>query len=369
MKAFRLKYLAARQIIKASGLMVATSLLTLAANSAQAHNNQVTIKDQGNKRCILSNGLPDHSTGSFPNRGNPHTISAQSIRLCVNKNPKKRSRATPIRGSIGVALNGVQIRPGTADYYDPSGRRGFSRNRSSGWNLEGMGARTQLGMDRNNAHVDQRGLYHYHGPSRALSKSGKGTLIGYAADGFEIHYVGKRKTSSYKLKGGKRSSGPGGRHDGTYVQDWQYVAGSGNLDQCNGGTLNGKFVYFATDTYPFFPRCLWGSASSDFKVGRGRGNQRGQRPQFGQGGQRPNNGFLGRSNQANNQSFGGQRPQGRGMGQGRFGPPQEALQACTSKNTGQRCGFNAPGGRQISGTCGVTPDRQLACMPRGGRRP
>ena len=67
------------------------------------------------------------------------------------------------RGSVGIALNGVQFRPGTADYYDAQSPRGFSRDSSSGWNLEGLGARELLGMDNNNAHVDNRGLYHYHG--------------------------------------------------------------------------------------------------------------------------------------------------------------------------------------------------------------
>ena len=34
--------------------------------------------------------------------------------------------------------------------------------------------------------------------------------------------------------------------------------------RCNGGTLNGKYVYFATDEFPFFPRCHWGNVSKDF---------------------------------------------------------------------------------------------------------
>jgi hypothetical protein len=61
------------------------------------------------------------------------------------------------------------------------------------------------------------------------------------------------------------SGGPGGKHDGTYVQDWQFTGGStGTLDKCNGGQLNGKFVYFVTDSYPYFPHCAWGKVSRDF---------------------------------------------------------------------------------------------------------
>lgn len=354
-----------------------------------AHNNQVQITEQGGQRCIVSNGLPDHSTGSFPNRGNPHRISEQNIRLCVPKNPRKSSRATPVRGSIGVAINGVQFRPGTADWYDPSSRRGHSRNPSSGWNLEGLGARQLLGMDRNNAHVDQRGLYHYHGVAGALTRSAKGSLIGYAADGFEIHYVGKKQTSSYQLKKGTRPSGPGGRYDGTYNQDWAYVAGSGTLDRCNGGKLNGKFVYFATDSYPFFPRCLWGQISSDFRQGPGhglgqrtgrgpaQGPRQGGQPPYGQhaGSGRPDgSSFFGRIFDRGSSSGHGLRQHGHEgqqqyavRGQGRFGPPQEALKACSNKQEGTGCRFTAPGGRTISGSCGITPDRQTACIPQGHR--
>ncbi|MEM7566501.1 MAG: YHYH protein, partial [Pseudomonadota bacterium] len=145
-----------------------------------------------------------------------------------------------------------------------SGRQNRSRDPSSGWRLDGMGAADALGMDQNDAHVDDRGLYHYHGVSAALRGVVQGTLLGYAADGFEIHYDGRQR-SSYRLKSGTRPSGPGGRHDGTYEQDWEYVAGSGTLDACNGGTKDGRFVYYATTTYPFFPRCLYGSISGDFR--------------------------------------------------------------------------------------------------------
>ena len=230
---------------------------------ASAHAD-VRIEVSGNERCFIGDGLPDHSVGQFPNRGNPHSLRTQRVRLCVPTNPTKGS-ARNFNGSIGIALNGVQIRPGTADYYDPSSPRGHSRDRSSGWNLEGIGARNMLGMDNNDAHVDERGLYHYHGLSNTLKRASQGTLIGYAADGFEIHYV-PGQSSSWRLKSGTRPSGPGGRYDGTYVEDYEFIQGAGTLDRCNGGMLNGRFVYFATDTFPFFPRCLYGRPARGFAV-------------------------------------------------------------------------------------------------------
>lgn len=51
---------------------------------------------------------------------------------------------------------------------------------------------------------------------------------------------------------------PFGKHDGSYKEDYEYVKGSGDLDECNGGILRGKYVYFATGNFPFFPRCHWG---------------------------------------------------------------------------------------------------------------
>ena len=239
------------------------ALLTTTATFA--HDNQVSITESGGQICIASNGLPNHDTGAFPNRGNPHSISAQNVRYCVTASPAKGSRKTEItRGPVGIGLNGILFRPETADYYDPSSRRGHSRNPSSGWNLEGMGAADMLGMDHHNAHVDHRGIYHYHGTPIGLVSASGGTHIGYAADGHEIHYAGSAAKSGWTLKSGTRPSGPGGAHDGTYVEDWEFT-NAGNLDECNGGTLEGQYVYFATDTYPFYPRCFWGEVSGDFR--------------------------------------------------------------------------------------------------------
>lgn len=241
----------------------------LASATALAGENHLRITVKNGERCVISNGLPDHQTGIFPNRGNPNRISEQNIRLCMPEKPVKGEVASRTRGSVGVAVNGVQFRPGTADFYDPRSPRGFSRDPASGWNLEGLGARERLGMDANNAHVDARGLYHYHGVPAPLVGHGGGTLMGWAADGFEIHYVGNAQRASWQLKPGTRPSGPGGKYDGTYEEDWVHVPGTGTLDECNGGTLDGHFVYYATDSFPFFPRCLWGEISSDFRARRG----------------------------------------------------------------------------------------------------
>ncbi|MEM1377506.1 MAG: YHYH protein [Pseudomonadota bacterium] len=248
------------QIATAAFIAVATS----ASSTFSDGIGSAKITENGNTVCITSDGLPNHTTGDFPNRGNPHSISRQNISVCVDASPQKNANATQIdRGAIGIAVNGVMIRPEAADYWDPNSRRGFSRTRSD-WRVEPMGVPDALGLDVNNAHVDNRGIYHYHGKPEGLLSLINGTLVGYAADGFEIHYVGTAAKPGWSLKTGTRPNGPGGAYDGTYIEDYEFTGG-GNLDACNGGTMNGQYTYFVTNTYPFYPRCLWGDVSSDFR--------------------------------------------------------------------------------------------------------
>jgi len=246
--------------------------------------NQVRIVERNGYRYITSNGIADHETGSFPNRGNPNAISAQNYSFRVTLKPKKARRATQVgQVMFGVALNGVPFDPGTAELWN--------NNRS--WRYDALSGKINLGLDENNAHVQPNGAYHYHGLPIGLIhnvSSGKGmVLVGYAADGFPVYalYAHERagdasskvvkQTSSYQLKKGRRPSGsnsPGGTYDGTFDQDWEYVAGTGTLDESNGreGVTpeypDGTYYYVLTDTYPFIPRLLQGTADSSFRRGR-----------------------------------------------------------------------------------------------------
>lgn len=342
-------------------LLVACTPLILGALAAKAISatNEVKVTTDNGKRCIQSNGIPDHEVGQFPNKGNPNSIKTQKIQLCVTANPTKGSTAKDLNGTTGFALNGIIIRPGTADWYDGSSPRGHSRDRSSGWNLDGLGPVNTLGMDQNNAHVDNQGIYHYHGPSKSILNSAQGTLIGYSADGHELHYVGSKVSSSWQLKKGTRPSAPGGAYDGAFNQDWEYVAGSGTLDKCNGATVNGKYVYYATDSYPFFPRCAYGEVSSDFTR---RGGQAGAQDANLQNGKRQGqNGQNGKAQRGQKQGNKRLAQNNNGGGQ-RRGPPQEAISACASSSVGNSCSFQSPRGN-ASGQCVMTPNQQMACRP------
>ncbi|MEP5152810.1 YHYH protein [Planktotalea sp.] len=243
---------------------VAVATTVTLATALYAATNSMKLSTSASEICIVSNSIPNHSTGQFPNKGNPNTIREQTISACLPLEPTKSDTPQPGR-TVGILENGVVIRPGTADYYDASSPRGHSRDASSGWNLDGMGAREMLGLDDNNAHVDHTGIYHYHGVPEPVVQTSEDTRIGWAADGFEIHYVGDDARPSYMLKGGTRPTEPGGAYDGTYNEDFEFIAGAGNLDQCNGATMDGTYVYFATDAYPYFPRCLWGTKIANFR--------------------------------------------------------------------------------------------------------
>lgn len=252
---------------------------------AAVERGLVEVTEDAGKLVITSNGIPNHQTGQFPNRNNPNSISSQSHEYRVSLTPRRTVRAKEHGGVIGVALNGIPIEPGTAECFGRSrGQRGPMS--TCEWREEAIvNGKGQLGLDQSNAHVQPTGSYHYHGvPHGLLSVLPKDDLVhvGYAADGFKI-YVSRSGAykPSYRLKSGTRPSGPGGRYDGKYTADYAYAAAKvGDLDECNGGTyVNGEYVYFLTEGFPFAPRCLMGTADSSFaRRGGGQGgSQAGQR--------------------------------------------------------------------------------------------
>ncbi len=256
-----------RAVLKTAAILAAAGGCAAVAYAA---SNRVSVSRNGDTVVIRSNGIPDHATGTFPNRHNPNAISEQDHTFVIDATPTKTGRITEMtRSMFGVALNGVPLDPGAAEWYQ--------RDRSSGWSYDPFKISGQLGLDRNNAHVQPNGTYHYHGlPTGLMGRAGQHSpLIGFAADGFPIYAqygftdgTVQEQTSSFRLKGGTRSSGPGGRHDGTFVEDWTYVAGAGSLDACNGKDTvtpeypDGTYAYFITDTFPYISRCWVGTPST-----------------------------------------------------------------------------------------------------------
>ena len=70
------------------------------------------------------------------------------------------------------------------------------------------------------------------------------------------------------IKKGNRTLEPYGIYDGSFKEDYEFVKASGDLDECNGKAFKGAYRYFATDKFPYFPRCHWGKISKDFREKR-----------------------------------------------------------------------------------------------------
>ena len=239
-------------------------------------------------RNLAANGIPDHAVGTFPNVNNPNAITAQNVvaalRLAPVKSATITQRGGPL-GDTGYILNGVKVDAATAGTCGNTGGSSCGLVNNSGpWSIEALGQTAfNFGTDSNNAHVQPNGAYHYHGVPEgfvtSLKKGAAMTLIGWAADGFPIYArygfsvatdassSVRAMTSSYRLKSAPDANRPSTTTYamGTFSQDYQYIANSGDLDECNGRTgitpefPSGTYHYFATDSYPYLQRCIKGS--------------------------------------------------------------------------------------------------------------
>ncbi len=150
--------------------------------------------------------------------------------------------------------------------------------------MEALGQTSfKFGTDSNNAHVQPGGAYHYQGMPEGFvaargGHAGTMTLFGWAADGFPIYArygysvaadagsAIKLVKGSYQLKNTPDANRPAVTlyPMGTFQQDYDYVAGSGDLDECNGRSgvtpefPAGIYHCYATDSYPFLQRCVKG---------------------------------------------------------------------------------------------------------------
>jgi len=263
----------------------------LACELGAAHRYEEVV--EGGLRRIRANAVPNHDVGAFPNPGNPNTIRAQTLEYTVPVTPS--GAGAPAR-VFGITTAGVVLDPGTAERWNDRDDWSYEALRygtAPGY-FTTMGGSdavrhpTALGLDCNFAHVQPNGAYHYHGiPTGLMPAAPALTFVGWAGDGHPIFGRWdfsnpadpasplREMRSSYRLRSGTRPSGtagPGGAYDGTFVQDWEYVAGSGDLDACNGrnGTvmLQGRAVttyhYVLTHTFPYIPRCFHAAPHSSF---------------------------------------------------------------------------------------------------------
>ncbi|WP_420580352.1 YHYH protein [Reichenbachiella sp.] len=263
--------------------------------------SEVCFSISGDVRTISSNQYPSHAVGSFPN-ADPTAIQdshdfdltpaqAASITYVYDET----GGPTPSNDNFwqfGTAVNGIEFHPmGLKPWEHPdTGEENWE------WQAK-VTEENETGLDAYGAHVTTAGNYHYHGDIVALADEEDGSrhslLYGFAADGFPIYYkygyanendpssAIKELKSSYQLKSGSRTGTgtagedyPDGTHDGTYIQDFEYVNGLGDLDECNGRTgvtpeyPDGTYYYVITADFPVTPNCFVGTPDESFKIGK-----------------------------------------------------------------------------------------------------
>ena len=291
----------------ATGTSTATILVNI---DEEIYNNDESVmasskyswSSDGTNRILNGNGIPNHEVGTFPNSNNPNSISEQNVSksftLCPSIIYEGGLEVVGPAMAIAYALNSVKFDPATAGRCNDAGECSLARG-DGNWNIEALGHETfDFGDDMNHAHVQPNGAYHYHGMPELLidffGDSNGMSLIGWASDGFPVYarygYADpedsqsqlKALTTSYRLKSQPDENrpntltailgGPNATNNinkpipmGAFTQDYEYVEGLGDLDECNGifGVTpefpDGIYYYVVTDDFPFFTRCLKGN--------------------------------------------------------------------------------------------------------------
>lgn len=235
---------------------------------------------------VTSTCIPGYDIG--PWTANPNLPANQDFCFRITRNPAPNTGTlvnTPL-GHIGVWRNGVSIF---------NAKDGMSYNNQGIWNRDAL-VWEGISFDACLGHPAPNGEYHHHVSPNCLydhlDDEQHSDLIGYAFDGYPIYgahgYANPdgsgviiRMRSSYQLRTiTERTTLPngtvlpanqygpaiGGQYPlGAFLEDYAYVAGSGDLDAHNGRFCitpeypAGTYAYFVTlnDQYqPAFPYVL-----------------------------------------------------------------------------------------------------------------
>jgi arylsulfate sulfotransferase len=218
-----------------------------ASNKARGYPDPtLSVTCSNSSMVVTSNNIPDFEFVQTT----PSRLREQNVRLEITLSPKiaTQTTAVPLGGASAVTTTGLLIFGPTEaprdGYKDPY--------------LDGL-------LDYCNGHTAQMGDYHFHNLPKCYSYSKTpGAVLGYTLDGFPIvaGYVctDSSCSSTQALKSSWRvKAGRTGR-DGNAWEVHEYVAGLGDLDQCNGKKdAQGNYAYYATETFPYFMGCYVGT--------------------------------------------------------------------------------------------------------------
>lgn len=232
--------------------------------------------------CTMeSNNIPNHDFNATGNFASLTVATSQQFFVTRAAEIADSTTALGQQQYDAVMLNGVPLDILSAGCYKDGENIDFGCTVDDDWLSDPLGTEGAFGADSHNAHTQPTGVYHYHGTPNAMfdetDDSAASPVIGFAADGFPIYgtyFVDPasgevtKATSSYVLKEGSRGEttddNPGGDYDGEYIDDYEYVSGSGYLDECNGMTVDGQYGYYVTESYPWVIACFSGTPDDSF---------------------------------------------------------------------------------------------------------
>lgn len=256
-------------------------------------SGDVSITVDGNECVITTNNIPNHD---FNDQSAAFATDvaevATEVRVPIEPAFASSTTAISLTTDNAIMLNGVKLDLLAAACYNVGDEKIGCNDINQPWRFDPMSPLNQFGTDQHNAHTQPTGAYHYHGNPQALfdqDPNSESPVIGFAADGFPIFgsYIGdngtvRAVTSSYQLRSGSRPSSaddPGGNYDGTYRDDYEYIADSGDLDECNGMMWKGSYGYYVINEFPWVLNCYKGTPDPSFdKSGGGEGGQGGMGP-------------------------------------------------------------------------------------------
>jgi len=212
---------------------------------------------------VNASGIPSYTIGPWP--GNPNTASNQNWVYKIPRTPSVPGVKTATGlGAIGAWTNGVAIF---------NAKDAMSYNNQNTW-FQNAVVVEGPSFDACYGHPQMTGAYHHHQNPRCLYGADSrrhAPILGYAFDGFPIYgpygYANvdgtggiARMRSSYRLRNITDRSAPSPAGPpisasfplGYYVQDFEYAAGSGDLDEYNGRFAvtpdypAGIYAYYAT---------------------------------------------------------------------------------------------------------------------------
>ena len=264
--------------------------------NAADFNGSVIISRSGDECLFTVNEIPNHNFNDA-SAAFATNVAEQTGAYRVSALPimADTSTALSLQTTNAIMLNGVLLDMLPAACFGAGNEPlGEERIGCGGdeidhpWRYDAMSTYNRFGTDEHNAHAQPDGTYHYHANPMAMFEQDCGILtlaspvIGFAADGFPVYGscfeengIAQKARSSYRLKSGKRAditnyqtpeAGIGlinsDNYDGQFRGDYEYVEGLGDLDECNGKTVDGQYGYYVTNAFPWVMACFKGTPNT-----------------------------------------------------------------------------------------------------------